>query len=112
MNARLLGDVSLNSPIRDDDDAGEWQDWLVDETPNQEMMLSRHEEAGRRHKLLYDLLKVLNQRERRIFEARRLADDPLTLEGLAAEFGVSPERVRQIGATPSNYGPSRKFSNK
>jgi RNA polymerase sigma-32 factor len=96
MNARLLGDVSLNSPIRNDEDSGEWQDWLVDETPNQETMLSRHEEAGKRHDILYDSLTVLDRRERRIFEARRLADAPLTLEDLAAEFGVSRERVRQI----------------
>jgi RNA polymerase sigma-32 factor len=96
MNRRLGGDVSLNAPIRDDGDSGEWQDWLVDEVSNQETRLMQDEEADNRKKALGDALSVLNERERRIFEARRLADDPITLEDLAAEFGVSRERVRQI----------------
>src|SRR5438128_2250494 len=96
MNRRLGGDASLNAPIRDDGDPGEWQDWLVDNSPNQESVLAEHEEFGHRHDALTGALGVLNARERRIFEARRLAEDPMTLEDLAAEFGVSRERVRQI----------------
>jgi len=96
MNRRLGGDASLNSPIRDDGDPGEWQDWLVDTTPNQEARMAEGEEYDHRHKALTGAMSVLNPRERRIFEARRLADDPMTLEDLAAEFNVSRERVRQI----------------
>jgi len=96
MNRRLGGDVSLNAPIRDDGDSGEWQDWLVDDVSDQETRLVEDEESDNRKKALGEALSVLNERERRIFEARRLADDPITLEDLAAEFGVSRERVRQI----------------
>src|ERR671931_1867208 len=96
MNRRLGGDVSLNAPIREDGDSGEWQDWLVDEVSDQETRLAEDEESDNRKKALGEALSVLNDRERRIFEARRLADDPITLEDLAAEFGVSRERVRQI----------------
>ena len=96
MNRRLGGDSSLNAPIRDDGDSGEWQDWLVDESPNQERILAEHEESDNRHQALIGALDVLNERERRIFEARRLSDKPVTLEELASEFGVSRERVRQI----------------
>jgi RNA polymerase sigma-32 factor len=96
MNRRLGGDASLNSPIRDDGDPGEWQDWLVDTTPNQETRMAEGEEYDHRHQALTGAMGVLNPRERRIFEARRLAEDPMTLEDLAAEFGVSRERVRQI----------------
>jgi RNA polymerase sigma-32 factor len=96
MNRRLGGDVSLNSPIREDGDSGEWQDWLVDEGASQESVLAESEELDNRRKALGLALNVLNERERRIFEARRLAEDPITLEELADEFGVSRERVRQI----------------
>jgi len=96
MNRRLGGDVSLNAPIRDDGDSGEWRDWLVDEVSDQETRLVEDEESDNRRKALGEALSVLNERERRIFEARRLADDSITLEDLAAEFGVSRERVRQI----------------
>jgi RNA polymerase sigma-32 factor len=96
MNRRLGGDVSLNSPIRDEGDSGEWQDWLVDESASQESRLAESEEADNRRKALGEALTVLNERERRIFEARRLVDEPITLEELADEFGVSRERVRQI----------------
>jgi RNA polymerase sigma-32 factor len=97
MNRRLGGDVSLNAPIREDGDSGEWQDWLVDDvSTDQETRLAESEESDNRRKALGEALSVLNDRERRIFEARRLADDPITLEDLAAEFGVSRERVRQI----------------
>ncbi len=96
MNRRLGGDVSLNAPIREEGDSGEWQDWLVDDESDQETRLAESEESDNRKKALGEALTVLNDRERRIFEARRLADDPITLEDLAAEFGVSRERVRQI----------------
>ena len=96
MNRRLSGDASLNAAIREDGDSGEWQDWLVDESPDQETTLAASEEFDNRRKTLSHALTVLNERERRIFEARRLADDPITLADLAEEFGVSRERVRQI----------------
>jgi RNA polymerase sigma-32 factor len=96
MNRRLGGDVSLNAPVRDADDSGEWQDWLVDDAPSQERVLVEAEELDHRRQALGEALTVLNTRERRIFEARRLADEPITLEELADEFGVSRERVRQI----------------
>jgi RNA polymerase sigma-32 factor len=96
MNRRLGGDASLNAPIREDGDSGEWMDWLVDESPTQERIMAETEELDNRRKALSDALGVLNERERRIFEARRLAEDPITLEELADEFGVSRERVRQI----------------
>jgi RNA polymerase sigma-32 factor len=96
MNRRLGGDASLNSPIRNDSDIGEWQDWLADESESQESAMAEHEELGDRRKALSDSLNVLSDRERRIFEARRLGDKPLTLEELAEEFGVSRERIRQV----------------
>jgi RNA polymerase sigma-32 factor len=96
MNRRLGGDASLNASIRDDGESGEWQDWLVDESESQETVMAEHEELDNRKQALTDALSVLNERERRIFEARRLADNPVTLEELADEFGVSRERVRQI----------------
>ena len=96
MNRRLGGDASLNAPIREEGDSGDWMDWLVDESASQESMLAASEESDNRHKALVGALDVLNARERRIFEARRLADEPVTLEELASEFGVSRERVRQI----------------
>ena len=96
MNRRLGGDASLNAPIREDGDSGEWQDWLADDSESQETVMAAHEELDNRRKALSSALGVLNERERRIFEARRLTDDPVTLEELAEEFGVSRERVRQI----------------
>ena len=95
MNRRLGGDASLNSPLREEGE-GVWQDWLVDDSPTQETVLAREQEGQNRLAALKDALGVLNPRERRIFEARRLADDPITLEDLSSEFGVSRERVRQI----------------
>ena len=88
--------ASLNAPIREGSDSGEWQDWLVDEGASQETTLAAHDEYDYRRKALASALCVLNDRERRIFEARRVAEDPITLADLASEFGVSPERVRQI----------------
>jgi RNA polymerase sigma-32 factor len=96
MNRRLGGDASLNAPVRAEADAGEWQDWLVDEAPDQEERLAEREEFDLRRGMLKKALGSLSERERRIFEARRLADDPATLEDLSAEFGVSRERIRQI----------------
>jgi RNA polymerase sigma-32 factor len=95
MNRRLSGDASLNAPVRIDAE-GEWQDWLVDETDDQEQVLAQGEEASMRHDMLTEAIEKLNDRERRVFEARRLRDDPVTLEDLSQEFGVSRERIRQI----------------
>jgi RNA polymerase sigma-32 factor len=95
MNRRLSGDASLNAPVRVDAE-GEWQDWLVDEGASQETTLAQDEEASMRHEMLSEAMEKLNDRERRVFEARRLRDDPVTLEDLSQEFGVSRERIRQI----------------
>ncbi|WDZ75942.1 RNA polymerase sigma factor RpoH [Ensifer adhaerens] len=97
MNRRLSGDASLNAPIKaSEGDSGQWQDWLVDDHDNQEEILIEQDELESRRALLANAMKVLNDRERRIFEARRLTEDPLTLEDLSAEFDISRERVRQI----------------
>ena len=97
MNRRLSGDASLNAPIRaTEGDSGEWQDWLADDSVTQEEALAERDELDQRRAMLTDALDVLDNRERRIFEARRLADDPLTLEQLSEEFDVSRERVRQL----------------
>ena len=96
MNRRLGGDSSLNAPLRADSESGEWQDWLVDESPDQETTLVESEEMDRRREYLEAAMESLNDRERRIFTARRLADEPLTLEELSTEFNVSRERIRQI----------------
>jgi RNA polymerase sigma-32 factor len=97
MNRRLGGDASLNAPVRADvEGGGEWQDWLVDDTPDQEERLAESEELSHRKGYLARAIATLNDREKRIFEARRLADEPATLEDLSAEFGVSRERIRQI----------------
>ncbi len=96
MNRRLGGDASLNAPVRADQESGEWQDWLVDDTPDQEERFVETEELGHRRNYLKSALSDLSDRERRIFEARRLAEDPATLEDLSTEFGVSRERIRQI----------------
>ena len=96
MNRRLGGDASLNAPVRADSETGEWQDWLVDESPSQEERFVENEELSRRKSYLTNALSVLNERERQVFEARRLREDPATLEELSVEFGVSRERIRQI----------------
>ena len=97
MNQRLSGDASLNAPIRaGEGESGQWQDWLVDDHDNQEETLIEEDELDHRRAMLAEAMDVLNDRERRIFEARRLAEEPLTLEDLSAEFGISRERVRQI----------------
>jgi RNA polymerase sigma-32 factor len=97
MNRRLSGDASLNAPIRaTEGESGEWQDWLADEAEDQESILVEQDELDQRRAMLSEALKVLDEREKRIFQARRLSDDPLTLEQLSGEFGVSRERVRQL----------------
>ena len=96
MNRRMSGDASLNAPIRQEGEGGEWQDWLVDDSSSQESLLVESEESDNRLGALRQALGVLNERERRIFEARRLLEEPVTLEELSAEFSISRERVRQI----------------
>jgi RNA polymerase sigma-32 factor len=96
MNRRLTApDSSLNAPLRSDSES-EWQDWLADETLDQESRLAEREEKGERHELLEGALGELTERERDIIEARRLRDEPATLEDLSQKYGVSRERVRQI----------------
>jgi RNA polymerase sigma-32 factor len=97
MNRRMAGDTSLNAPLRSDADGeGEWQDWLVDGTDNQETVLGDNEESSQRNAMLSEALSKLNDRERRVIEARKLQDEPATLEDLSKEFDVSRERIRQI----------------
>jgi RNA polymerase sigma-32 factor len=98
MNRRLSGDLSLNAPLNVDGDSAEWQDRLVDEGSDQESRLAERDESENRRKALGLALTVLDNRERRIFGARRLIDPPLSLAQLAFEFRISPERVRQIEA--------------
>tara|TARA_R110002073_G_scaffold44588_2_gene123552 strand:- start:421 stop:1335 length:915 start_codon:yes stop_codon:yes gene_type:complete len=96
MNRRLSGgDQSLNAPLRIDGD-GEWQDWLEDQSDNQEVVLGQEEEMDHRRRMLADSMQCLNQRERHILTERRLKDSPATLEDLSHEYGISRERVRQI----------------
>ncbi len=97
MNRRLGGDTSLNAPMRmDGEGGGEWQDWLVDDSDDQEAELGESQEFELRMKMLRNAMGDLNDREKRIFQARRLEEDPLTLEELSQEFDVSRERIRQI----------------
>ncbi|MSP82802.1 MAG: RNA polymerase sigma factor RpoH [Alphaproteobacteria bacterium] len=96
MNRRLASpDHSLNAPMHQDGD-GEWQDWLVDESDDQEKTYGESEELSRRRELLEVAMKGLNEREKHILVERRLKDDPKTLEELSTEYGISRERVRQI----------------
>ena len=97
MNRRMLkgGDTSLNAPLREDGE-GEWQDWLVDDTPPQDELVADAQEADIRHELLREALMTLNDRERQILTQRRLIEEPQTLEELSVEYGVSRERIRQI----------------
>ena len=98
MNQRMAGnDRSLNVPLsRDGEGGGEWQDWLQDDSPDQEATFADHEEYDARKNLMLDAMQGLNPRERRILAARRLSEPPLTLEDLATEFNISRERIRQI----------------
>jgi RNA polymerase sigma-32 factor len=96
MNRRLASpDHSLNAPVRLDGE-GEWQDWLVDDHDDQETELAEREELTKRRKLLTSALTTLNTRERHILTERRLRDNPVTLEDLSQQYGISRERVRQI----------------
>src|SRR5215475_12618117 len=96
MNRRLSGgDASLNAPLRSESES-EWQDWLADDTADQETRLAERDEMGDRHELLVNAMKDLTERERDIIQARRLQDEPATLEELSQKYGVSRERVRQI----------------
>ncbi len=97
MDRRLAGDTSLNAPMKTGEgESAQWQDWLVDDAEDQETMLVEQDELENRRKLLKSAMGVLNEREKRIFEARRLSEDSITLEELSSEFGISRERVRQI----------------
>ncbi|MAO55389.1 MAG: RNA polymerase sigma factor RpoH [Rhodospirillaceae bacterium] len=96
MNRRLSGsDQSLNAPLRQDAD-GEWQDWLVEETEDQESRLADTQEFSERRDMLDAALQSLSERERHIISERRLKESPATLQDLSAEYGISRERVRQI----------------
>jgi RNA polymerase sigma-32 factor len=99
MNRRLAAhDHSLNAPIRNDSDGGEWQDWLADDSDSQETVMGEHEEYQQRHQLLTSAMHNLTERERHILTERRLKDEPSTLEDLSQQYGISRERVRQIEA--------------
>ena len=98
MNRRISGsDYSLNSPVTDDN-SGEWQDWLEDDTQNQEASFADTEEYLIKKNILSDSLEYLNERERDIISERQLSENPLTLEELSNRYGVSRERIRQIEA--------------
>ena len=95
MNRRLSGkEHSLNSPIGEDGD--QWQDWIVDKGMDQELKLSQKEEMNHRKDLLEDSIKILNEREKEILYARRLNEEPKTLEVLSKKYKISRERIRQI----------------
>lgn len=98
MNRRMAmgGDASLNVPLRQDSDGGEWMDWLADDSPQQDEIVAEREEADMRHQLLLTAMEELNERERHIFTERRLKEDPATLDDLSKEYNVSRERIRQI----------------
>lgn len=99
MKRRFGGNASLNAPPRDGEDgSGEWQHHLVDDSLDQERLLVQHDKSDNRNMSLRSALDMLNSRERRILEARRLSDHRVTLRTLALEFRVSAERVRQIEA--------------
>ena len=95
MNRRLSGkELSLNAPIGEDGD--QWQDWVVDKEMDHELRFAQQEEMGQRKDLLQDSIKILNEREKEILYARRLTDEPLTLEVLSKKYKISRERIRQI----------------
>jgi RNA polymerase sigma-32 factor len=98
MNRRLGGDKSINAPLHEDGETGEWQDRLVDQSPSPEAIVIEQDDKEYQHNALIAAIDVLDNRERRIFEARHLVDEPLTLETLAEKFNVSRERIRQIEA--------------
>tara|TARA_B000000475_G_C15757530_1_gene349703 strand:- start:56 stop:631 length:576 start_codon:yes stop_codon:yes gene_type:complete len=96
MNRRMMGhEKSLNDPIKAGE-TDEWQDWLVDDNLDQELMMSQKQEYEDKKNLLEDSIKILNEREREIIEARRLSENPKTLEELSKKYKISRERIRQI----------------
>ena len=96
MNRRMMGqEKSLNSPIKSGE-TDEWQDWLPDESLDQELLISQQQEYNDKKKLLDSAMKILNEREKEIITARRLSEDPLTLEELSKKYKISRERIRQI----------------
>ena len=96
MNRRMMGqEKSLNAPIKSGE-TDEWQDWLVDDHLDQELQTSQKQEFDDKKDLLYDSIKILNDREKEILEARRLSENPKTLEELSKKYKISRERIRQI----------------
>jgi RNA polymerase sigma-32 factor len=96
MNRRMMGsEKSLNEPIKSGEKS-EWQDWVVDKNLDQELLISQKQELDEKKSLLYEAMKVLNEREKKIIEERKLADEPKTLEELSKNYKISRERIRQI----------------
>ena len=96
MNRRMMGhEKSLNDPIKDGE-TNEWQDWLVDDSLDQELIVSQKQEYNEKKDLLKNAIKILSDREREIIEARRLSEEPKTLEELSKKYKISRERIRQI----------------
>ena len=96
MNRRMYGkEKSLNDPIKDGE-GGEWQDWIPDQSLDQELELSQTQELGNRKKLMHDSMEILNPREKEILTARKLSENVATLEELSKKHKISRERVRQI----------------
>jgi len=97
MNRRMAGhEKSLNKTISDEDQNVQWQDWLVDENADQELIISQRQELNQRHALLQNAMKVLDKREKEILHDRKLLDEPKTLEELSQKYKISRERIRQI----------------
>ena len=100
MNRRLAGtgDLSLNAPVSSDEEAQEWQDWIVDDATGSDQVaaIAERDEFEQRHRMLTEAMETLDEREREIVRERRLSEDPRTLEQIAGDYGISRERVRQI----------------
>ena len=96
MNRRMMGsEKSLNEPIKAGE-TDEWQDWLADDSMDQELVIAQKQEFDDKKSLLYDAIKILDKREKEILELRRLSEDPKTLEELSQKYKISRERIRQI----------------
>ena len=96
MNRRMMGqEKSLNDPIKSDE-KGEWQDWIVDDSLDQELYVSQKQELDEKKDLLNDAIKILNDREKKIIEERKLSENPKTLDELSKKYKISRERIRQI----------------
>ncbi len=96
MNRRMMGqEKSLNDPIKSDE-KGEWQDWIVDDNLDQELYISQKQELDEKKGLLQDAIKILNDRERKIIQERKLSENPKTLDELSKKYKISRERIRQI----------------